>query len=224
MTRQTIAILGGTGPEGKGLAMRWAAAGFSVIIGSRDAARAQRIADELKALVPDGNLTGAANRDAAQQGELVVLTTPFEGQPGLLDEVKEALQGKILVTAVVPLDPAAKRRAPQMAEGPAAVQAQRQVGEGVKVVGAFHNVGAHQLQDPQAEVDCDVLVCGDDRASKDAVIALAEAGGMRAWDAGALANAIIPEGLTSVLININIRYKSKGAGLRITNVPGATQA
>ncbi|MFN8471586.1 MAG: NADPH-dependent F420 reductase [Anaerolineae bacterium] len=224
MTKQTIAILGGTGPEGKGLAMRWAAAGFPVIIGSRDAARAQRIADELKEQVLGASLSGAANRDAAQQAELVVLTTPFEGQPGILADVKEALQGKILVTAVVPLDPAAKRRAPQMPEGPAAVQAQRQVGEGVKVVGAFHNVGAHQLQDPNAEVDCDVLVCGDDRAAKDTVIALAEAGGMRAWDAGALANAIIPEGLTSVLININIRYKSKGAGIRITNVPGPAQA
>ncbi len=220
MTKQTIAILGGTGPEGKGLAMRWAAAGYPVIIGSRDAARAQRIADELKAQAPGGNLTGAANHDAAQQAELVVLTTPFEGQAGILEQVKDALQGKILVTAVVPLDPSAKRRAPQMPDGPAAVQAQRQLGDGVKVVGAFHNVGAHQLQDPEAEVDCDVLVCGDDRAAKEVVIALAQDGGMRAWDAGALANAIIPEGLTSVLININIRYKSKGAGIRITNVPG----
>jgi NADPH-dependent F420 reductase len=147
-----------------------------------------------------------------------VLSVPFGGQAATLADVAEALAGKILITAVVPLDPAAKRRVPNMPEGPAAVQAQKQLGDSVKVVAAFQNVGAHQLQDPHAEVDCDVLVCGDDRAAKDQVIALAEAGGMRAWDAGALANALIPEGLTAVLINVNIRYKSKGAGIRLTNI------
>ncbi len=218
MTKETIAILGGTGPEGAGLAMRWAAAGYSILIGSRDSARAEATAAELRSKVPGGAISGAVNREAADLADLVVLTTPYAGQAPILAEVTPALQGKILVTAVVPLDPAAKRRVPNMPEGPAAVQAQQQLGEGVRVVAAFQNVGAHQLQDPEAEVDCDVLVCGDDRAAKDAVIALAEAGGMRAWDAGGLANALIPEGLTPVLININIRYKSKGAGIRISNV------
>lgn len=218
MTKETIAILGGTGPEGAGLAMRWAAAGYPILIGSRDAARAEATAADLRSKVPGATIDGAVNREATEKADLVVLTTPYAGQAPTLADVSPALQGKILVTAVVPLDPAAKRRVPNMPGGPAAVQAQQQVGEGVRVVAAFQNVGAHQLQDPNAEVDCDVLVCGDDRAAKDAVIALAEAGGMRAWDAGGLANALIPEGLTPVLININIRYKSKGAGVRISNV------
>lgn len=218
MTKQTIAILGGTGPEGAGLALRWAAAGYPIIIGSRDAGRAETAAAELRSKVAGANMTGAANRDATERADIVVLSVPYAGQAATLADVAPALQGKILITAVVPLDPAAKRRVPNMAEGPAAVQAQKQLGDGVKVVAAFQNVGAHQLQDPEAEVDCDVLVCGDDRAAKDQVIALAEAGGMRAWDAGPLANALVPEGLTSILININIRYKSKGAGIRISNV------
>ncbi len=218
MDKRTIAILGGTGPEGSGLALRWAAAGYPIIIGSRDQARAEGHAAELRSKLADAPISGAANRQAAEQADIVVLSTPYAGQVPTLEDVKAVVQGKILITAVVPLDPQAKRRVPNMPDGPAAVQAQRQVGEGVKVVAAFQNVGAHQLMDPHAEVDCDVLVCGDDKAAKDTVIALAEAGGMRAWDAGPLANALVPEGLTSILININIRYKSKGAGIRVSNV------
>ena len=218
MDKPTIAILGGTGPEGAGLALRWGAAGYPILIGSRDAARASAAADELRAKVEGANISGAVNREAAEQAQIVVLSVPFEGQSRILAEVAPALQGKLLITAVVPLDPQAKRRAPNWPDGPAAVQAQKQLGEGVKVVAAFQNVGAHQLQVPGGEVDCDVLVCGDDRAAKDQVIGLAQAGGIRAWDAGPLANALVVEGMTALLININIRYKSKGAGIRITNV------
>ena len=218
MDKPTIAILGGTGPEGAGLALRWGAAGYPIIIGSRDATRAAMTAHEVRDKVAGSNISGAVNREAAEQAQIVVLSVPFEGQSRILADVAPALQGKLLITAVVPLDPQAKRRAPNWPDGPAAVQAQKQVGEGVKVVAAFQNVGAHQLQDPNTEVDCDVLVCGDDRAAKDQVVALAHAGGMRAWDAGPLANALVVEGMTALLININIRYKSKGAGIRITNV------
>lgn len=217
MTKSTIAILGGTGPEGLGLALRWSAAGYPIIIGSRDAGRAEHAAVDVRSKVPTATISGAVNREAAERADIVVLSVPFSGQPPTLEDVKPALEGKLLITAVVPLDPAAKRRAPNWPEGPAAVQAQQQVGPGVKVVAAFQNVGAHQLQDPEAVVDCDVLVCGDDKAAKDTVIALAEAGGMTAWDAGPLANALVVEGLTAVLININIRYKSKGAGIRVSN-------
>jgi NADPH-dependent F420 reductase len=215
-----IGILGGTGKEGSGLAYRWALAGHEVIIGSRDAARAQAGAAELNQLLAGkATLRGAGNAEAAQ-AEVVVLTVPYSAQVATADSVAQQLQGKILVDVTVPLMPPRVDRV-QLPNGESAVVAlQRRLGAAVKVVSAFQNVSATHLKDPAHEVDCDVLVCGDDADAREVVVGLAHDAGLRAWHAGVLANSIAAEALTSVLIAINKRYKVAGSGLRITGIPG----
>lgn len=214
-----IGILGGTGKEGSGLAYRWALAGHDVVIGSRDGAKAVAGAAELNQLLAGkATLRGAGNAEAAQAA-VVVLTVPYAAQVATADSVAQQLQGKILVDVTVPLAPPKVDRV-QLPNGESAVVSlQRRLGAAVKVVSAFQNVSATHMKDPAHEVDCDVLVCGDDADAREVVVGLAHDAGLRAWHAGVLANSVASEALTSVLIAINKRYKVVGSGIRITGVP-----
>lgn len=216
-----IAILGGTGPEGSGLGLRWAQAGHDVVIGSRQAERGQQVAADLLAKLNDASgvlLSGMDNLSAAQQADVAVLAVPYSGQERTLAGLEAALAGKLLLTVVVPLGEKAARvwRLPSGLS--AAEEARQQLGEGARVVAAFQNISAHHLADPDHAVDCDVLVCGDNKEDKQIVLDLCAAAGMRGVDAGPLQNASVAEGLTSVLIGINIRHKIKHAGIRITGI------
>jgi NADPH-dependent F420 reductase len=209
--RPTLAIIGGTGALGSGLARRWAAAGYAVIIGSRDADKADASARTL------GAARGAANADAASAGDIVVLTVPWASHAAILDEIKPHVAGKIVIDTTVPLVPPKVARVQLPPETSAAVAAQMRLGGTARVVAAFHSIAAKKLQTDEA-LDCDVLVCGDDPSDREAVIALAAAAGLRGVHAGPLVNAVAAEALTSVLIGINRHYKVPGAGLRITGL------
>ena len=215
----TIAVLGGTGNQGPGLALRWANAGHTVIIGSRQETKAQRIAGELNEQLGADLITGRADADAARACELAVLTVPYHAQNALLESLKDALQGKVLVNVTVAIKPPNVAQAHIPPEGAACEQAQAILGDEVAVVAAFQNVGAHNLEPPDHPVDCDVLVCGDDGDAKAIAIQLAEDIGTRGIDAGPLANAKVVEGLTSILIGINKRYGVPGSGIRVTGLP-----
>jgi 8-hydroxy-5-deazaflavin:NADPH oxidoreductase len=224
MPHHTIAILGGTGNQGPGLALRWARAGHTIIIGSRQAEKAERVAAELVArLAADpaaaSRIGGMANADAAVACDLAVLTVPYAAQNPLLEELRDVLQGKLLISVTVALKPPKVARVYIPPEGSASEQAQALLGENVTVVAAFQNVPAEQL-DGEGVVDCDVLVCGDDRGAKRIAIGLAEDLGTRGIDAGPLLNARAVEAMTSVLIGINIRYKIHDSGIRITGLEG----
>ena len=217
-----IAVLGGTGAEGGGLALRFAHAGHRVVVGSRDAARAAaaaaRIEGKLGGRSGQPAVSGAGNEDAARRAELAVLTVPYAAQRATAHAAAGALAGKILVDATVPLTPPRVARV-QLPEGGSAVaRLQAELGESVRVVSAFQNVSAHLLSELDRDVDCDVLVCGDDADARETVVRLAASIGLRAWHAGPLANSAVAEGLTSVLISINRRYKARGAGIRISGV------
>lgn len=214
-----IGVLGGTGKEGGGLAYRWALAGHTIVIGSRDAAKAQVSAAQLNQLLAGkATVRGASNLETAQAA-VVVLAVPYAAQLATAQSVAAQLAGKILIDVTVPLAPP-KVDCVQLPNGESAVVAlQRKLGPAVKVVSAFQNVSATHLKEATHAVDCDVLVCGDDTDARDVVIGLAHDAGLRAWHAGVLANSVAAEALTSVLIAINKRYKVAGSGLRITGVP-----
>jgi 8-hydroxy-5-deazaflavin:NADPH oxidoreductase len=214
-----IAVLGGTGQEGSGLALRWAHAGHPVVIGSRSRDRAAEAAAAINAQVGADRAKGAENLAAASGSEIVVLTVPYAAQLSTLTEVRLALVGKILVDVTVPLVPPQISRVQLPEGGSAAVLAQKLLGDGVRVVSAFQNVSAEHLKALDHAIDCDVLVCGDDRDARAQVIALAQAAGMRAFHAGPLANSVVAEALTSVLIAINRQYKIKHSGIVITGLP-----
>lgn len=221
MSKPVIAILGGTGDLGTGLARRWVQAGYTVIIGSRTADKAETAAVELKALMQERGIgavdvRGTDNVAAAQAADIVALTVPFSHQAPTLEQVKPALQGKILIDVTVPLVPPKVMRVQLPAAGSAGQIAQAILGEGVRVVSAFQNVAAHHLQEGHA-LDCDVLVCGDDKEARAQVITLIEAAGMRGFHAGSIANAAAAEALTSLLIFINKQYNCH-AGIRITGL------
>ena len=207
---QTIAVIGGTGNLGAALARRWARAGLTVIIGSRDGAKAQAGADEL-----GFGLTGTSNAEAAAAADIIVLAVPFAAQASTLEEIRPHAGGKIVVDTTVPLVPPKVMRVQLPPEGSAAVRAQALLGEGVRLVSAFHNVAAHKLA-TDAEVACDVLVFGDDKPARAVVITLAEAAGLRGLHAGALVNSAAGEALTSILIFLTKTYGIDGAGLKIT--------
>lgn len=213
-----IAILGGTGNEGFGLGFRWAAAGYEIIIGSRSAEKGGRAAADLLSRLPDGAISGTDNLSAAQAAELVVLSVPYGAQAGTLETVKEALAGKLLVTVVAPTGEKAARVWRPPGGLSAAEEAQEQLGEQTRVVAAFQNVGAHHLLDLNHQMDCDVLVCGDKKADKQIVLQLCNDAGIRGVNAGSLQNASVAEGMTSVLIAVNIIHKVKSAGIRITGL------
>jgi NADPH-dependent F420 reductase len=218
-TKHTIAILGGTGAEGSGLALRWAHAGHTVILGSRSPDKAAECVRQLNALLGRDAISWQGNAEAASAAQLVVLTVPFQAQIATVDEVREALAGKILVDATVPLVPPKVNRVQLPATGSAVAALQQALGAQVRVVSAFQNVSAHHLKDLAHQIDCDVLVCGDDPAARATVIALARDLGLRGVSAGPICNSAAAEALTSILISINMAYKVPGAGIRITGVP-----
>jgi 8-hydroxy-5-deazaflavin:NADPH oxidoreductase len=216
-----LAILGGTGDLGTGLARRWAQAGYKVIIGSRTQEKAQTAADDLKVIMAergvDGvNVSAMENQGAAQQADIIAMTVPFAHQAGTLEQVKEQLKGKILIDVTVPLVPPKVARVQLPEHGSAGQIAQQLLGEDVRVVSAFQNVAAHHLQEGQG-LDCDVLVCGDKKEARSEVIKLVEAAGMRGFHGGSIANSAAADALTSVLIFINKQYKCH-AGIRITGM------
>lgn len=211
---QTIAILGGTGDLGTGLARRWAKAGHKVVIGSRTTEKAEAAAAELT----DFGVTGLENGAAAAAADIVAITVPYANQLATLEASKAGLEGKILIDATVPLMPP-KVGTVQLPEGgSAAVNAQKAMGEGVIVVSAFQNVAADKLKS-SAELECDVLVAGDKVAARQTVIDLVEDAGMRGWHVGPLANSAAAEAMTSLIIQVNRRYGIDGAGIRITGTP-----
>lgn len=220
VARPTIAVLGGTGKEGSGLALRWAHAGYPVIIGSRSAEKAAEGAAEInQTLGRDGAARGTDNVTAAAEADIIVLTVPFAAQRPTVEEVGSGLTGKILIDVTVPLVPPKVSKV-QLPNGGSAVEAiQTLLGPDVKVVSAFQNISAHHLKKLDHTIDCDVLVCADDKDAAERVIELAKAIGLGAWYAGVLANSVVTEGLTSVLIALNQRYKVPGSGIRITGVP-----
>lgn len=214
----TVAVLGGTGKEGSALAQRWALHGYRVIIGSRDGERAKARAAELNQQLGGDYLTGMENSEAAQQAVLVVLTVPYSAHKDTLTSVKPYLDGKILVDVTVPMMPP-KVRTVHIPEGKsAALEARALLGDGVRIVSAFQNVSHEKLNDPNAPVDCDILITGDDDEAKQEVIKLVEAAGMRGIDAGTLENSVAAEALTPVLLYINRKYKAVGSGIRITGI------
>lgn len=218
-TLMTLAVIGGTGKEGSGLVLRWANAGYRVLIGSRDAARAQAKADEINAVLGEALVRGLDNVSAAREANVVVVTVPYSAHRATMEAIRDAVQGKIVIDVTVPLAPPAIRTV-YIPEGKAAVlEAQALLGDGVRVVAAFQNIGASHLKDLSHSVNCDILVCGDDNDAKNEVSRLVESiQGMRAVDAGPLVNAIAAEALTPVLLYINKRYSVPGAGIRITGL------
>lgn len=223
MNKEKIAVIGGTGDQGKGLALRWAQAGYAIIIGSRDAARAAAAAAEMKSeLSGNPDIAGAANEDAAAQAAIVVLTVPFAAQIATLKSIVSSLRpGSLLVDVTVPLEPAVGGKPSRVLgvwAGSAAEQCAEFAPQGVEVISAFHNVGAAALADLAHEVACDILVCGASREAKARVRPLVEAiPGCRFVDAGPLANSRIVEAMTALLIGINIRYKAH-TGIRLTGL------
>jgi hypothetical protein len=218
-----IAIVGGTGPEGSGLAQRWARAGESVVIGSRDGERAKtgaaKIAEQAGAL---GNVEGVENSIAVKMCDIVVLTVPFAGQADLLKQLKPAFRpGTVLIDATVPLAAAVGGRPTRLLgvwQGSAAEQAQEIVGKNVVVAAAFHSLSSTVLSG-DGEVDCDVIVCSDDDRAREVASELAaKIPGVRAIDGGKLENARIVESMTALLITLNIRHKVHGAGWRVTGL------
>jgi NADPH-dependent F420 reductase len=209
-----IAVVGGTGHLGSALARRWCSAGYRIVIGSRDLARAAEAAARLQQSA-GGEVRGATNREAAEAGDIVVVCVPFASQEATLGEIREAVRDKLVVDTTVPLMPPRVMRVQLPQEGSAALRAQALLGTEVTVVSAFHNVAAHRLDSDEA-VDCDVLVFGDKPDARARVVALAHAAGLRGLHAGSLANSAAAEALTSILIFINKHYAVDGAGLRIT--------
>lgn len=208
-----IGIIGGTGREGRGLALRWARAGHEVLIGSREPTRAKERAREL-----DGSIEGGTHDDAARAGEVCVLAVPYPAHAETLRGLAGALEGRVLVDITVPLRPPAVTVVHLPKGRAAALEAQVLLGPGVRVVAALHHVSAVHLDPPERVIDCDVLVCADDEAARQTVIGLVHDLGLRGLDAGALENAVALEALTPVLLYLNRKHKSS-TGIRITGLP-----
>lgn len=214
----SVAVLGGTGKEGKGLAYRWARAGYHVLIGSRSEEKAAAAAKEVTEMLGDGvSVAGMNNLQAAKEANIVVLTVPYSAHRETLESVKDALQGKILVDVTVPLVPPKVATVQMPAAGSAAQEAKQILGEGVEVCAAFQNISHEHLLGGEG-VECDVLVTGTSKDARTNVILLVEAAGLRGWDAGPIENSVVIEGLTSVLIGINKKYGSTHAGIKITGI------
>lgn len=214
----TIAVLGGTGKEGKGLAYRWAKAGYRVLIGSRLSERAVTVASEIMQLLEgSSSVVGTTNLEAAQQADIIVLTVPYAAHRPTLESVKDALKGKLLIDVTVPIVPPKVTKVQMPPAGSAAQEAKEIVGEDVQVVAAFQNI-SHELLLGEEEVECDVLVTGTSKDARAEALRLVDAAGLTGWDAGPIENSVVLEGLASVLIYINKQYGSTHAGIRITGV------
>lgn len=220
MKSEKIAIIGGTGKEGKGLAYRWLEAGYSVIIGSRSTEKALQAVAEIKKLVSAEkrpNIDGKINEEASEAADIIVLTIPFAFHKEILETIKPFAQEKVVMDVTVPLVPPKVSTVKIPYNGSAALFAQECLGEDVKVISAFQNISFELLLGSKP-IECDVLVCGTDKATRELGIRLVKDAGLNGWDAGPLENSIVAEGLTSVLIRINKKYGSLSAGIRITGV------
>ena len=227
MSNQRIAIIGGTGDQGKGLALRWAKKGFEIVIGSRDRERARAASAEARATLEASgadnvNLDGATNAEAAASAQIIVLTVPFAAHISTLKEIREKIKaGSLIVDVTVPLEPAVGGKPTRILgvwAGSAAEQCRELAPDGVQVVSAFQNVGAEALARLDREVECDAIVCGDDKEAKQRLRPLVAAiPGCRYIDGGPLANSRTVEAITALLIGFNIRYKTH-TGLRITGI------
>lgn len=216
-----IAVLGGTGKEGKGLAYRWAKAGYQVIIGSRSNEKAENAVAEIRDLLGDVyEISGQDNLSAAQQADIVVLTVPYAAHRTTLEGLKNALQGKLLVDVTVPLVPPKVTTIQMPLAGSATQEAHEILGENVQVCAAFQTISyKHLIKDGEAA--CDVLVTGTSPDARAETLKLVEAAGLNGWDAGPIKNSVVVEGLASVLIYINRKYGSTQAGFQITGVKKA---
>ena len=214
MAKETIAILGGTGDLGTGLALRWSKAGYKIVIGSRTMEKAQAAVEALKKISPQTPAQAMENTAAAAAGDIVVLTVPAEHQLSTLGSVKEHLQGKILIDVTVPLVPPKVGTVQLPPEGSAGKRAQLFLGENVSVVTAFQNIAAHLLQE-DVQIECDVLVAGNKKAARERVVELITEAGMRGWHAGPIENSAAAEALTSILIQINRSGILSHAGIKI---------
>jgi NADPH-dependent F420 reductase len=213
-----IAVLGGTGKEGKGLAYRWAKAGYRVLIGSRSSERAVTAASEIMELLEgSSSLVGMTNLEAAQQADIVVLTVPYSAHRETLESVKDVLIGKLLIDVTVPLVPPKVTKVQMPAAGSAAQEAKEILGEEAQVTAAFQSI-SHELLFDEDQIDSDVLVTGTSKEAREETLTLVEAAGLTGWDAGPIENSVVIEGLVSVLININKRYGSTHSGIKITGV------
>lgn len=212
-----IGIVGGTGKQGTGLAKRWLRAGHAIVIGSRDAAKAQAHAEKL-------GVQGAGNAEAARGADVVLLSVPYEAHAATLRGIAGELAGKVLIDMTVPIQPPKVWRVQLPPGQAAALEAQALVGAGTPVAAALHHVSATHLADPDHPIECDVLVVADEKGAKELAMQLVRDLGLRALDAGPLANAVALESLTPVLIHLNRTYKSQGAGVIFTNLPGAARA
>lgn len=214
-----IAILGGAGALGSGLARRWAKAGQQVVVGSRDSGRGQDAVAAINAACGAPRASAASYRDAAADADIIVVTVPFASQRDVLDQIRDLVGDKVVVDCTVPLRPPRVGTVQLPPEGSAAQIARAALPPEARVVSAFQNVGAALLASDKT-IDCDVLVCSDDDEARKIGVALAELAGMRGLEAGPLANAAAGEALTSLLIQINRRYKADHAGIRFTGLPG----
>lgn len=215
----TIAIIGGTGKEGKGLAYRWAIAGCHVIIGSRNTEKALAATRELNDRLGGAALIqGMDNRQAATAADLVVLTVPYAVHREMLESLKETLQGKLLVDVTVPLNPQKASRVQMPPAGSAAQEAHEILGDGSEIAAAFQNISYELLMQENIEISCDVLVTGTSKVARSKTLELVKATGLIGWDAGPIENSVVIEGMTSILIGINTKYGSTHAGIQITGV------
>ena len=212
MNKKLISLLGGTGDLGTGLATRLLKAGYKVIIGSRTLEKAQQAERSL-----GKNSKGLLNKDAALQGEIVILTVPFAHQRGIVEECRTELKGKLFIDTTVPLMPPKVATVQLPSEGSAAEIAQNILGDDVRVVSAFQNISAELLQSDK-EIDCDVLVCGNKKEWRQEVIDLVNALGMKGWHAGMLPNSAAVEAMTSVLISINKHHAISHSGIKVTGL------
>ncbi len=218
-SKESIAILGGTGDLGTGLAIRWSRAGHEIVIGSRTLEKARTAVANLHKISPETPARAMENPDAAAAGDIVVLTVPAEHQVSTLETVREGLRGKILIDVSVPLVPPRVGTVQLPEAGSAGKRAQDFLGDDVMVVSAFQNIAAHLLQQ-DIQIECDVLVAGNKRAARDKVIELAAEAGLTGWHAGPIDNAAAAEALTSILIQINRRHDVSHSGIRIVGQTG----
>jgi 8-hydroxy-5-deazaflavin:NADPH oxidoreductase len=216
-----IAVIGGTGAEGSAIALRLGNAGYRVIIGTRDTAKGGRVAAELNAIVGADAIAFAGNAEAAQKADIVILTVPYAAQQATVRGIAAVLAGKILIDATAPLVPPKVSNVQLPPGGSAVAEIQHMLGDKVRVVSAFQNVAAHKLRKLGADVECDVLVCGDDVEARNTTRALISRMGLRAIDAGPICNSAAAEALTSLLIFFNRKYKVSGSGIRITGLDDA---
>lgn len=212
-----IAILGGTGEQGPGLALRWALAGEDVVIGSRQKEKGERVAAELNAELGRDLLRGTDNVEAAAAADVVFITVPYSAHVKTLETVRAQVQGKIFVDVSVPLDPDNARHVVMPEAGSATEEAKQILGDGVQVVCALQNISAHLLRDANATIDCDVLICGD-KDARPVVVELVRKLGINPIDVGPLAAASLIEPITALLIRLNIKNKVHSAGIRITGL------